>query len=139
MGRGAWRRGLAGVVAAALLAACLSIGRADALEFCQEDILREAYERGSNHTAPFENKCDSQKYAVLERQYESLVKLRIDRKEPLTDACMDHVKNFLCLQCSSQEEKNNKGSWSLCNSKCESCKLLPLVVPQSSNLYKVCC
>ena len=88
--------------------------------------------------ASFENKCTSQKYTLLEQQFKNLVKLREDRKQPLTDACMDHVKNFLCLQCTSQET-GKPGSWSLCDSKCEGCKLLPLIVPQTSNMYKVCC
>ena len=136
-GRG--RSGLVFALALACLAASLHEARvAGAEDFCREDVVREAYERSSNSTAPFENKCNSQKYALLEQQFKSLVKLRSDRKEPFTDACMDHVKNFLCLQCTSQET-GKPGSWSLCDSKCEGCKLLPLIVPQTSNMYKVCC
>ncbi len=126
----------------AALAGALAQGEgegASAAPFCQEGMLREAYAR-SNHSAPFENKCTSAKYTQLEQQYRSLVKHREDTKLPLTDACADHVRNFLCLQCNSQEEPGTQpGSWSLCDSKCKGCKRLPLVIPQNSNMYKVCC
>ncbi|QDZ19281.1 hypothetical protein HOP50_02g17960 [Chloropicon primus] len=102
-------------------------------------MLREAYEQNTNGTTPFENKCTEQKYSLLEQQFKSLVKLRQDRNEPLTDACVDHVRNFLCLQCSTTQESGRPGSWSLCNGKCGNCKLFPLVVPQTSEKYKVCC
>ncbi|WZN59631.1 hypothetical protein HKI87_02g11570 [Chloropicon roscoffensis] len=134
------------VTLAALMVACLAFallaGTATAQDvqaFCSEDIARKAFEHSTNGTAPFENKCTAQKYTLLEQQFNALVKLRLDRKEPLTDACMDHVKNFLCLQCGTSVESGRPGSWSLCNGKCESCKLFPLIVPQSSDKYKVCC
>ena len=142
-GGGGRRRGVdLGVLFLALsltlfLSLFISGAQASQENFCHEGIIRDAYER-NNNTVPFQNKCNAQKYALLEQQFQNLVKLRQSRKQPLTNACMDHVKNFLCLQCSSHEV-GKPGSWSLCDSKCEGCKLLPLVVPQTSNMYKVCC
>ena len=69
---------------------CLSFAHATE-EFCREDLIRDAYERHTNNTEPFENQCNAGKYASMESQLRHLVELRVKQKQPLTEACMDHV------------------------------------------------
>lgn len=91
-----------------------------------------------NDTAVATSRCSDLNHQQIERQYEDIVKRREKRHQPLSAACTEHVKRFLCVQCESTAS-GKKGSWQICDSKCQDCKLLPMFVPTHSSHYKICC